>query len=357
MQSNLLTHSRRSCAMSCLRKHYYQYELGVRPIEDGAALRFGSAFHFGLEQHGKGLARNEAIDEALQFFDEGAAGLTDDRLDKYLIQREQLFRLLYGHIRMYEDTGIKVLETELAFELPILNENGNPIQSFRQAGMIDAIAELADGRIAVLEYKTTSQDISPWSSYWKRVLIDTQVAAYQVAAKELGYDIDCVIYDVTKKPTISPKMLTQGDTAVFLSGANEYCGEYFEVVRIDDRIIVDGVEAEVVPGKKADAIKETLGMYGQRLTADIWERPDHYYRRQEVTRLSCDEAEMQFEILSTARLLADCQKYNRWPKNTSNCVGFGTCEYLDICFAGGLEADSPLPDGFIRLDNVHPELT
>ncbi len=351
--SNLLTHSRRSTAMSCLRKHYYQYELGVRPLEDGAALRFGSAFHCGLEHFGKGQSMEDSVHEALKYFDEGAAGLSDERLDKYLLQREQLFRMLYGHFWMYPK--MTVLETELGFDLPILNENGNPIQSFRMAGKIDAIVELEDGRVAVLEYKTTSQDISAGSSYWKRVLIDTQVAAYQIAAKELGYDIECVIYDVTKKPTINPKTLTQGDTAVFLS-TGEYFGEHFDINRIDSRVLVDGVEAEIIPGKKADAIKETLGMYGQRLTADIWERPDHYYRRQEVTRLACDEEEMRFEILSTARLLADCQKYHRWPKNTANCVGFGTCPYLDICFAGGLEADSALPDGFIRLDNVHPEL-
>lgn len=353
--SNLLTHSRKSCAMTCLRKHFYQYELGVRPVEDGAALRFGSAIHEGLDHYARYGDQETAVQKALKLFDEGAVGLSEEKLDKYLIQREQISRLLYGYWWCWEADGIKTIESEIAFQIPIINENGNAIKTFQMAGKIDKIVELPDGRLAVMEHKTTSMGIEPGSNYRKKILIDTQIAAYQIAAKELGYDVDCIIYDMIGKPGISPKKLKQGDTADFMAFGKYFDVEH-EICRVNDRIIVDGIDAEVIPGKKVDAIKETIPMYGDRLTAEIGDNPDKYYAREESTRLACDEQEMRFEILQSAQLLADCQRLSRWPKNTASCIGFGTCPYLDICHSGGLDADSPLPEGFVRLDNVHPEL-
>jgi hypothetical protein len=48
---DLLTHSRIRCLQACERKHYYEYELGIkRPDEEDAdALRFGTLWHLALE--------------------------------------------------------------------------------------------------------------------------------------------------------------------------------------------------------------------------------------------------------------------------------------------------------------------
>lgn len=45
----LLTNSRAESFKKCRRRHWYEYEMGLRPIEDTKALRMGSAFHAGLE--------------------------------------------------------------------------------------------------------------------------------------------------------------------------------------------------------------------------------------------------------------------------------------------------------------------
>ena len=47
--ANLLTHSRMACWRACNYRHYLQYECGLRTTTEAKPLRFGSAFHAGLE--------------------------------------------------------------------------------------------------------------------------------------------------------------------------------------------------------------------------------------------------------------------------------------------------------------------
>src|SRR5690349_11154778 len=56
----LLTHSRMAAFKECRRKHYYEYELGLRRIDDARALRMGSAFHEGIAVLGRGDGVAEA---------------------------------------------------------------------------------------------------------------------------------------------------------------------------------------------------------------------------------------------------------------------------------------------------------
>ena len=67
--SELITHSRRTCRMSCSKKHWYRYELGVVPSRDSTPLRFGGAFHKGVEvyyQHPDRVAADDAAQSAIR---------------------------------------------------------------------------------------------------------------------------------------------------------------------------------------------------------------------------------------------------------------------------------------------------
>ena len=44
-----LTFSRSQSFKACRRRHWYAYELGLRPVADPRALRMGHAFHLGLD--------------------------------------------------------------------------------------------------------------------------------------------------------------------------------------------------------------------------------------------------------------------------------------------------------------------
>ena len=49
------------------------------------------------------------------------------------------------------------------------------------------------------------------------------------------------------------------------------------------------------------------------------------------------------------------QRTGKWYRNPGSCFEPYTCEYLTICRASGLETYTP--DGWIRIEDVHPELT
>src|SRR5688572_7225321 len=53
--SELITHSRMEAFKTCRKKHWFAYELGIRPSDDARALRMGSAGHAGAEALGRGL--------------------------------------------------------------------------------------------------------------------------------------------------------------------------------------------------------------------------------------------------------------------------------------------------------------
>ena len=68
---------------------------------------------------------------------------------------------------------------------------------------------LPDGRVAIVEFKTTRDEISPGSDYWKRLNIDRQVSVYMLGARALGYDATAVLYDAARVPGLRPRLLSR----------------------------------------------------------------------------------------------------------------------------------------------------
>ena len=60
-----LTASRMAAVLSCPRKHYYRYEIGLIRESSALALRFGSAFHDGMEGRWLGLSFHEFLEKVL----------------------------------------------------------------------------------------------------------------------------------------------------------------------------------------------------------------------------------------------------------------------------------------------------
>jgi hypothetical protein len=56
----------------------------------------------------------------------------------------------------------------------------------------------------VMEHKLLSEDLTEGAAIWRRLRVDHQISLYVLAARELGYAVDGVFYDVTRKPTIAP---------------------------------------------------------------------------------------------------------------------------------------------------------
>lgn len=307
----LLTNSRMSCMKTCLRKAYYRYELGIGRDRDSQPLRMGQAVHVGLDVRGQGGSVDEAILKATTGYlliPEWAEP------EEWEVERQIVARLISGYYWRYENDEFQIVATEQAFELPLLNpETNSPTPNFRIAGVIDKIVELPDGRLAVLESKTTSDSLDSDSDYWPRLRLDQQISLYMLAARALGYDVQTVLYDVIRKPGIRPKLVK--------------------------------------------GVRETSEEFGDRLTEDIGTRPQFYFARREIARLEADLDEFRWELWQQQKLLRECQLRGHWFRNSSACTSPYPCEFQKICFTGiHLNQGDRPPEGFVKLVDVHPEL-
>jgi len=326
-QQELLTSTRLATSRRCPRKHYYRYELGLSRIRTSDPLRMGAAFHRGLELRNKGANRGKAIEEALIGY-----GNIPEWAEPYdwQVEYETVRALLAGYFWRYENDDVKIIASEQMFKMPLTNpETGHPSRTFMLAGKVDGIAELSDGRIVVLEYKTAGEDIGPDSDYWLRLRCDLQLSQYVLGARSLGYDVNTVLYNVTRKPTIAPLRATPPEKRKYTKAGTLYAKQ-----RERDEIPAD---------------------FGDRLLEDMGKRPDFYFQRRMVPRLEDELADFQLELWQQAKQLIEARRHGRWYRN----VGRFTCDYCefaDLCLQGvKVEGDTP-PSGFEFLNNVHPEL-
>lgn len=332
----LLTHSRMSSLRTCPRKHYLAYELGVRRDQDAAPLRMGQAVHVGLDRRAVGAPVAEAILSATAGYDIVPSWTTPEEWE---LEREIVARLIAGYYWHYDNETFENITSEIAFELPLRNpKGGRPSRTFNVAGVIDRIVRLPEGRLAVLETKTTSDDIGSDSEYWLRLRLDQQISLYVLAARELGYDVETVIYDVIRKPSIRPKQVTV-DGRREINANKTYC-------------------KEAIDPEKLSLGRETPAMFGARLLSDIAERPEFYFQRKEIPRLEADLDEFRSELWQQAKVILESRRENRWYRNSAACLN-PPCAYRDICFhATHVGPESETPPGYVRLkpESLNPEL-
>jgi hypothetical protein len=326
--AQLLTNSRLACFRACPRKHYLRYELGLRPAEESFPLRVGSAFHRALEAAAKGEDVEAALQERLQ-----------DPFDLALVAA-----MFDGHSRRWANDPLDTVASELAFDLPLLNPaTGAPTPVWRIAGVIDAIVRLPDGRLAIREVKTTSRDFSPGADYWLRLHLDPQLSIYVVAARVLGYAVETVLYDVTRRPSLKPLKATPPEARKYTK---------------DGRLYANQREQDETPEE-----------FARRVAEDIAAKPEQHFARIEIARLDQDLDECQADVWRTQKVIRDCQLEAEraalrgrrptvaWAKSPDACMGTtGTCEFLAICQTNrAVETDTP--PGLVRSTDVHPEIT
>lgn len=295
----LLTASRMNAFLACPRKHFYSHELGLRKAEPSGALRFGTAFHKALEVKALGGTPEDAYAAAIAtgtFVDTDAA---------------TLYGLIGGYFAHYqgEADAIDRMHPEVEFNLPITGS-----RTFAAAGKIDGLAILKDGRTALVEHKTCGEDISAGAAYWERLRFNLQLYTYVLAARANGWDVETVVYDVIRKPSIRVKQ------------------------------------------------NETPEEFGERLLKDCAERPEFYFARREVAILEDHLREFEIQRDVMCKMLLHCKAAARkaelpeygWVRNC-NGVTCRACEYAELCLQNvHVDADN-IPGGFV-IAPLNPEL-
>lgn len=319
--SNLLTNSRLKSARACQRLHDIEYVQCFRLAEEPEVFRFGSLVHLGLKAWWEwapelATSRLAAAHAAVQLAAEPFE----------LVRAEEMLR---GYDARWVAEPYEVLAVEVEFQTPLRNpETGASSRTWRLAGKLDAVVrDLRDGRVLLVEHKTSSEDIAPGSEYWRRLRMDGQVSVYYLGAEALGWKVDGCLYDVLGKPGIRPLKATPEESRKYTKQGVLYANQ-----RDKD---------------------ETPGEFRARLVEDIASCPDGYYQRGEVVRLETEMADALHDVWQLGRQIREAELAKRSPRNPDACVRFGrTCPYFSVCTGEESLVDNPR---FVR-STAHPEL-
>lgn len=147
----------------------------------------------------------------------------------------------------------------------------------------------------VREVKTTSEDISPGSSYWRRLILDPQGSLYLRAVKATGRDVVGLSWDVLRRPAHRPSK----------------------------------------KGEAPDAFRD-------RVLEAIRAEPEKYYQRGNVVRLDADLQEADRDVWLTAIQIREARRLGAWTRNPDACMQYGrACDFLPVC-CGEAEIGDPV---------------
>lgn len=327
----LITTSQMKAFNACRRLHHYRYGLGYRPLVNRESAEFGSIFHKGLEAWWLAWAGGRsllALEEALaairlaaqtaSFYDEATAVKAELLMEGYHLRWS-------GSMAEYE-----VIAVEREFAAPLPTPAGaKRARRLKVAGKLDVLVRrLADGAVWIVEHKTTTADLTPGSTYWQRLRMDTQVSVYFEGTHTLGYEPVGCLYDVISKPQQRPLKATPLDKRKVKKD-----GTYYANVRLED---------------------ETMASFRLRMMEEIGAAPEAYFQRSEVVRLEAEMEESRRDTYDTAMMIRETKKADRAPRNPDACFLYNRpCDFYDVCCRVASIDDETR---FQRLASVHPEL-
>lgn len=261
--------------------------------------------------------------------------------DRERLVAAKLTGLMRGYDARWRNSPYQIDAVECVMTADLYNpESGRKSRSFINAGKIDVRAtETSTGRKVIFDHKSTSESITDFNSpYWRILQIEGQVSQYMLLEWLHENRVDFALWDVMRKPGISPKGLSKAESAALTEH-----GRYFNYKLTDDDI--SAFEQEQ---------RETPIMYAQRLAHDCtFARPDWYFQRRTVPRLDADLIEYSQELWDHSQDILATRQTGRNPRNPGACFNWGApCEYLSLC-SGQASLDDP---AWTRREWVHPEL-
>lgn len=272
---------------------------------------------------------------ALDALDDYAAQSTDDRTLLIVAKCRGLIR---GYHERWKDAAYRVETVENLVVAELWNpETQRKSRSFRIAGKLDTTG-YADRRV-VMDHKSTGEDISdPNSPYWRQLTIEGQVSHYSLLEWLNGRKVDEAVWDVMRKPGISPKNVTKADM-ILATTSGRYFGQEMTKATL---------------AQLRETSRENFEMYEARLAFDCTnERPQWYFQRKTVARLDAELHEYATELWEHSQEILHARNTNRWARNSGACMLYGSpCKFLAVC-SGHDTIDS---DNWKHKANVHSEL-
>lgn len=249
--------------------------------------------------------------------------------------------LLAGYDARWRNSPYRIDDVECVLTSDLYNpETSRKSRTFTIGGKIDVRAtEISTGAKVVFDHKTTSDDISdPNAPYWRQLVVEGQVTHYMLLEWLNGNKVDAAVWDVIRKPGISPKGISKIDLSTCLS-TKKYFG--YNLTPED----LDALDLEP---------RETLMMYSARLAHDCSvERPSWYFQRRQVPRLDEEITDYALDVWDHAQSIITMRANKRYPRISKACMlNHSQCEFLGLCS----KTDSLDSGNWTTKIWVHPEL-
>lgn len=236
-----------------------------------------------------------------------------------------------------EQEPLRIVKIEECYQSPLMNlDSGRSSRTFTVAGKIDKLVD--DGGPVLYDHKTTSSDISdPSGSYWRQLAIDSQASHYELLLMANGTRVNRIVWDVTRKPAISPKQITKADHAAALAEST-YCG--FDL------------SSEALAYLQENQ-RENGELFGCRVARDAIEQPEKFFARRSVPRTREQLAEYAQELWQVAGDIRDSNRTGQHYRNSGACFNYGRpCQFLSLCDG----SDTPESDRWRKKPKKHAEL-
>lgn len=257
-----------------------------------------------------------------------ALALLDSKPIDYDVAKARALIVGYDHQWAAKYADYEVIEVESEFRFQLLNpETGTASRTFDEGGKIDGLLRhRVTRRYAVLEHKTTADDISAGSDYWTKLGMDTQCSKYILAQRAQDREVGNLLYDVIHKPGSRPCQIPtlddDGVKIVLDSGGNR-------VRTKDGKKWRESADTE--KGYVLQSVKETPAQYGARLMEEISADPYRYFAQREVPRLDTDLLEYMEDAWALSQQILHYRRAKLWPRNPAACDAFSKCEFFDLC--------------------------
>ncbi|MBX5436752.1 MAG: PD-(D/E)XK nuclease family protein [Alicyclobacillaceae bacterium] len=279
-----LTHTRIVMRQQCPMKEHLHYVERLRPLEIQWPLTVGSVWHTAIEALAKGASEDEAVQAGLAALD-WIRPADEEEQYKLDLERARIEVMIRFAARRFRPR--KFIAVEKEFLLPIINPaTGRKSRKFALGGKVDAIAEDEDGRLWVVENKTTGTSIGQFRETYG---LNNQLTLYAYAVS---------------------RMLERPVAGIIVRAV---------------------VKSRAEPKKKGGEIVESWDEYKARLLAAYEAEPDKYLAEDTVERTPEQLAQFEAELwLETQERLWQT-KTGVIRHNTANCSLYGGCPFRPLC--------------------------
>ncbi len=343
---------------ACPIRYRNRYVYGIKPEFDTDLQRIGTNWHECLEMLAQG-----GTDAVLQAIEQAYARCPFNKTqEKWDTERNKLLYSAYAYDWYYNDKdNYEVISTELPFEMPLIDRQGNEVLDCVLNGRIDKLITNKNGVPLIMEHKSTSGDVGSGSDFWKGLAMDTQSMLYIYVARRMQLAgqlekfglkasdplIAGVFYDAWHKPQIKPKKLSKADTAKLMKEQKYFDVEFaFEDEGEPYGPGVDGKPCvyEYTKDEKL-VIYETPDMYGARLIADEYENPAKYFGRRELSFTNDQMKAYEQELAGIYMNIKYMRENATYYTDETACEEKFKCDYIGTCY-NGLDILKHIPAGY-----------